>query len=151
MVVSLFKHINLLVTLTVGYFRWCEWNGHFIMSNYNFLFLSLWVWDTILGHTREHFSFINYLVSATLLLGDRFEHFLRMHWATPWRPTQCSMEASWRQSSVLQHQRSCSWVWWFLPRCYATSCLRGRLKTVCLQGGCSAVLHDEGRPRSDSG
>ena len=70
------------------------------MSDYNVLFLSLWVRDTILGHTREHFSFINYLVSATLLLGDRFEHFLRMHWATPWRPTRCSMEASWRQSLV---------------------------------------------------
>ena len=78
MVVSLFKHIHLLITLTVGYFRWCEWNGHFIMSDCNFSFLSPWVWDTILGHIREHFSFINYLVSATLLQGDRFEQY----WAT---------------------------------------------------------------------
>ncbi|KAF3856811.1 hypothetical protein F7725_017534 [Dissostichus mawsoni] len=33
------------------------------------------VCDTILGHTRERFSFTNHLVSATLLQGDRFEEY----------------------------------------------------------------------------
>ncbi|XP_060778845.1 zinc finger MYM-type protein 1-like isoform X2 [Neoarius graeffei] len=33
------------------------------------------VCDTILGHTRERFSFIAHLVSATLLQGDRFEQY----------------------------------------------------------------------------
>ncbi|KAI4796154.1 hypothetical protein KUCAC02_029415, partial [Chaenocephalus aceratus] len=33
------------------------------------------VCDTILGHTREHFSFTNHFVSATLLQGDSFEEY----------------------------------------------------------------------------
>ncbi|KAI4821658.1 hypothetical protein KUCAC02_007252 [Chaenocephalus aceratus] len=33
------------------------------------------VCDTILGHTRERFSFTHHLVSATLLQGDRCEEF----------------------------------------------------------------------------
>lgn len=33
------------------------------------------VCDTILGHTRERFSFTNHLVSATLLQSDQFAHY----------------------------------------------------------------------------
>ncbi|XP_051790305.1 zinc finger MYM-type protein 1-like [Erpetoichthys calabaricus] len=33
------------------------------------------VCDTILGHTRERFSFTNHLLSATLLQGERFEQY----------------------------------------------------------------------------
>ncbi|KAF3851540.1 hypothetical protein F7725_005346, partial [Dissostichus mawsoni] len=54
---------------------------HHIMPHVDFLYAKLQkknidsVCDTILGHTRERFSFTNHLVSATLLQGDRFEEY----------------------------------------------------------------------------
>jgi len=45
------------------------------LSILSFVFSSLQVCDTIVGHTRERFGFRSHLVAATLLQADRFEQY----------------------------------------------------------------------------